>query len=55
MEKFSVQQTPPAKTSSVEIVCPLCKALAERRGNILICPAHGSAPWEKTSSGSPTR
>jgi len=29
--------------------CPECGAKVIRSGNILRCPTHGTAPWEKSS------
>lgn len=47
MEKLGVAQVPPAKTSSAGPPrCPLCGREAEQRGSILVCPVHGTAPWE---------
>lgn len=48
MEKYSVSQDPErTKTSEAGPPrCPICGRQAERKGNVLSCPEHGTAPWE---------
>lgn len=49
MEKYAVDET----TEQVDLEkraaqgCPECGSKLERHGNVLICPKHGSAPFEK--------
>jgi hypothetical protein len=49
MDKFGVDET--ADQSVMEKAaaegCPLCGAAVTRHGNIMVCPKHGTAPFEK--------
>ena len=49
MSKFAVDES--ANQVDLEKVaakgCPECGATLERHGNVLMCPKHGSAPFEK--------
>ena len=40
MDKFGVE------TTRITRVCPRCGELAIREGSVLLCPSHGSAPFE---------
>lgn len=44
MEKYGVETPKRADT------CPRCGAPLERHGAVLLCPTHGSEPFEKTST-----
>lgn len=46
----SVDQTLLEKAASQG--CPECGAKVERHGNILVCPRHGTAPFERKKHGS---
>jgi len=50
MEKFAVEETTDqeAMEKAATAGCPECGAKCERHGNLLFCPTHGSAPFEKT-------
>jgi len=49
MDKFGVDET--VDTSAMEKAaaegCPECGAPVARHGNVLVCPKHGTAPFEK--------
>lgn len=49
MDKYAVDETvdQEAMEKAAANGCPECGAKCERHGNILICPVHGSAPFEK--------
>lgn len=43
MEKYGVVTVPTR-------VCPLCGAVPKAHGAVLLCPTHGSKPFEPTST-----
>lgn len=49
MEKFGVDES--ANQEQLEKAsaagCPICGAKPERHGNVLMCPTHGSEPFEQ--------
>ncbi len=49
MEKYAVDESVNQETMEKAAAqgCPECGAKCERHGNTLICPRHGSAPFEK--------
>ena len=49
MDKFAVEETTDqeAMEKAATAGCPECGAKCERHGNLLFCPKHGSAPFEK--------
>jgi hypothetical protein len=49
MEKYAVDETVEqnAMEKAATQGCPECGAKCERHGNLLFCPTHGSAPFEK--------
>ena len=53
MEKYGVDET--SNQQGLEKAaaegCPLCAATLEKHGSVLICPTHGSAPFEQKSDG----
>lgn len=51
MDKFGVDETnaKTAKTASDgERKCPECGEVLKQHGNVLLCPTHGSKPFEDT-------
>lgn len=54
MEKFAVDESVDQNQLEKAAAhgCPECGAKCERHGNTLLCPAHGSAPFEKHRDGS---
>ena len=49
MNKFAVVQDTTVKTAGKG--CPLCGRDVVKDNNILLCPVHGSKPWEKNAEG----
>jgi len=50
MEKHGNVQTPLdelEKSASGKPLCPICGAECEVHGQVVICPNHGTAPFEK--------
>jgi hydrogenase maturation factor len=48
MEKYGVDEGLPEELQKLAASgCPECGAKPLRRGNILLCPEHGSAPFER--------
>lgn len=49
MDKFAVDESvdQDAMEKAASEGCPLCGAKCERHGNTLLCPTHGSEPFEK--------
>lgn len=54
MEKLGVdeQNDSEALEKAAAKGCPICGAEPERHGSVLICPVHGSEPFEKQKNGS---
>ena len=52
MEKYAVDESVDQETLEKVAAdgCPECGAKCERHGNTLICPRHGSAPFETLPS-----
>ena len=49
MDKFGVDETKQTKTASEGLrKCPECGAVVKEHGKILLCPVHGSKPFEGT-------
>ncbi len=50
MDKFAVDETAGLTSEALEKMankgCPLCGKTPERHGSVLICPTHGSEPFE---------
>lgn len=47
MDKFGVDETKAAKTASDgSRKCPECGAELKKHGTVLLCPTHGSKPFE---------
>lgn len=49
MEKYGVDETPSSKTKYGETGlddCPLCGARLQKHGRVVLCPVHGSGPFE---------
>jgi len=44
MDKFGVE------TTRIVRVCPVCGQAPKRSGAVLLCPTHGSAPFELPST-----
>lgn len=54
MEKLGVEtQTP--KTASEGTPCPKCGEPAESKGPVILCPTHGSEPFEDERTDSDDR
>ncbi len=48
MSKYGVEQDArPFKRASGRTTCPLCGRSCEEEGDLIFCPVHGSAPFEK--------
>ena len=49
MSKFGVDESPTfnEKLGSRGPRCPLCGAPCEKHGQVLICPTHGTEPFER--------
>jgi hypothetical protein len=41
-EKFASEVS-----ATIKNLCPECGAICEKHGKVLLCPTHGSAPFEK--------
>ena len=50
MEKYGVDETTNVDQKKMEKAasqgCPECGAKVERHGNVVLCPTHGSKPFE---------
>jgi hypothetical protein len=50
MDKFAVDQTagltPDEQEKRAAQGCPLCGKKPERQGSVLLCPTHGTEPFE---------
>lgn len=46
MEKYGVDETGEELEKKAAQGCPLCGAKAEKHGNVLACPTHGTEPFE---------
>jgi hypothetical protein len=48
MTKYAVEEERSGgKTASKGVTCPLCGTPAEVYGRVVLCPKHGSAPFER--------
>lgn len=49
MEKFAVDEEVDQEQLEKQASqgCPVCGKQPERHGNVLMCPVHGSEPFEK--------
>jgi hypothetical protein len=47
MEKYGVDERAEALEKRAGEGCPECGRAPERHGRVLVCPEHGSAPFEK--------
>lgn len=49
MEKFGVDETVPQEQLEKAAAegCPMCGRKPVKHGNVLLCPEHGSEPFEK--------
>jgi hypothetical protein len=49
MDKFAVseRQDVAALEKAASHGCPLCGAKVEQHGNVVLCPRHGSEPFER--------
>jgi len=49
MSKFGVDETPTfnEKLGSKTARCPVCGSKCDRHGDILVCPVHGTEPFER--------
>ena len=52
MEKLGVQEDVDQESLEKKASdgCPVCGKTPVRQGNILLCPVHGSEPWEGQKS-----
>lgn len=52
MDKYAVDETTDQEKLEKAAAegCPICGKKPERHGNTLICPTHGSEPFEKKAS-----
>jgi uncharacterized Zn finger protein (UPF0148 family) len=49
MQKYGVDETPSLNRKYGETdldVCPLCGARLQKHGHVVLCPTHGSEPFE---------
>lgn len=46
MDKYAVEETRSEKQASVSAECPWCGATLLKHGSVLLCPNHGSEPFE---------
>lgn len=46
-EKYGVDESGAEQEKAAAEGCPVCGKKAEVHGNLLMCPTHGSEPWEK--------
>lgn len=53
MEKYAVDETVDQVQMEKAAAdgCPICGSRCLRHGNLLLCPNHGSAPFEKETNG----
>lgn len=50
MEKYGVDESlTPELEKQANQGCPLCGRKPERHGQVLMCPEHGSEPFEKST------
>ena len=49
MDKLGVDESllQDDKTAADANTCPWCGAALEKHGNVLVCPTHGTAPFEE--------
>jgi uncharacterized Zn finger protein (UPF0148 family) len=47
MDKFGVDESQTQQTKQAQQGCPSCGAKLERHGRVLLCPTHGSEPFEQ--------
>jgi len=49
MEKFGVDENakPVVKQASTDVTCPWCGSQCKSHGNVVLCPTHGSKPFER--------
>lgn len=49
MDKYAVEEEVDQETleKKASAGCPICGKKPERHGQLLMCPEHGSAPWEQ--------
>lgn len=54
MEKYGVDEgiDPDQLEKASAEGCPVCGKKPVKHGNLLVCPTHGSEPFEKDSNGS---
>lgn len=52
MDKFGVDESTDQEKleKAAAAGCPKCGKIPERHGNVLMCPEHGSEPFEKKAS-----
>lgn len=46
MDKYAVETGSEDLEKKASDGCPICGATPTRHGTVLICPVHGSSPWE---------
>lgn len=46
MDKYAVEETRSTKQASMSAECPWCGATLLKHGSVLLCPKHGSEPFE---------
>ena len=56
MEKYGVDETTPVRGEDLEKLaakgCPSCGREVIRHGSVLMCPVHGTEPFERSKNGS---
>jgi uncharacterized Zn finger protein (UPF0148 family) len=51
MDKYAVDEGSPNfekfANAGGELICPVCQRKATKHGTVLVCPVHGSEPFER--------
>ena len=47
MDKYGVDESATEKEKLASKGCPECGRAPERHGNLLVCPVHGTEPFER--------
>lgn len=55
MDKYAVDESTSDLEKRAAAGCPVCGKKPERRGNVLLCPVHGSEPFEPATPNNPRK